>query len=341
MSTVNQRLHAFAQSLLEHKGALVDWPDDAPDGIAILPQPLARALAAPESLHLTHDASAHAPGQWPVNLATDFLERAEPLIAAEPREARFRIPELYLKKSPMDQPVARLFKFPDARVRVLSAAAARVEYHCWHFHASLGSEETWEELFHLTLNPHTGAAVDLPDPLAIMEAVETPDADPLCTADPARALRLAALVAQSLAAGFIARMESRIDRDRSRLREYYNALLEESSASRARTPAEVADQAPKRRAVELELRRKLLELDQRYALRTHLVPAALVRLDMPALRVTCEVSKRHAAAELSLFWNPIRKELEPLACSSCGQNILTVCFNAALAPVCVTCAKPR
>lgn len=337
MSTpLEDRLREFARALLERHGAVVDWPAYGP-GQALLPETLARALRVGEEAALTTEA---APGKdvLSVNLAADFLERVEGLIGSHPTVARLRLEGLYLKKSAMDEPVARFFGFPNARVRVAAALPKRMAYHCWHFSAIVDSEDRWEELVEVRVNAATGAEVDFPDPLAMLDAlpgIEPPEG-PEPNLEAGR--RKAAITAALRASPFLARLEARLERDRQRIREYYGALLEETSPARLRVPLDPARLEEKRRAVDVEMRRRLLELDERYALRLRLDPVALVELDMPVLEVELEVLRRPARGSVRVYWNPLRKELEPLACAGCGRNIKVVRFDEDLRALCPTCA---
>ena len=81
------------------------------------------------------------------------------------------------------------------------------------------------------------------------------------------------------AADFFGRMDARLAADRRRLREYYGALVREAEHKNKKTRSgESPDPeklAAKKRAVDLELRRKLAELDERYAMEAVLEPLVL------------------------------------------------------------------
>ncbi len=120
----------------------------------------------------------------------------------------------------------------------------------------------------MTINAATGAEIELPDPLGLWELKPRPatgraDALHLPTGggpgDPAGAERQPT----SSSAAWTAR----IQRDRRRLREYYGALLREADHKKPRGGVKPDPEkiAARKRAVDLELRRKLAELDERYA----------------------------------------------------------------------------
>ena len=341
--TLRPRLQEFTRAVLERRGALVEWPRPEDEGLALLPPETAGVIGSPDTLRLCCEAGGEG---LCVNLATDFLDRIQPLLDPEPRVALVRIPELYLKRAAMDDPVARAFTWQNARVRVIGTEPQRVEYHTWYFLGALESEDRWEELVRIAINAASGAEVDLPDPLSFMgPPIDEPlppewATTPLDTY-PAAAARAGQAV-ERRSAPFIARLESRLGRDRKRLRDYYNALVRESTSSRRKAPEDPDKVQAKRRAVELELRRKLAELDERYRLRATLTPQALVRLEMPALAVRCEVQRKQARRVHTLYWNALAKDLEPIVCTTCARPIFSVHFtDQDVHPVCDTCAACR
>jgi hypothetical protein len=337
-NAVQTRLREFTCRLLGRQGAEVDWPQQAEQGLALLPANVAETLRCMEILQLTPEAA----GPLPINLSSDFLDRVEPLVQAEPPVVASRIPAAYLKQSDMAEPVARAFTWLNARVRVQAAEPARTEYHTWFFLATLDSADRWQQVVRVTLNASSGARVRFTDVLA----EELPQAEPAELPNDGPSTLLAAARAalgqvQTDSQPFVARLELRLGRDRKRLQDYYRALLRGDSKRTGRRAGEPypAERDAKAKAVRLELHRKLTELDERYACRVDLAPLGMVRLDCPALAVRCHVQRRSASRLHTLFWNPICKELEPLACSRCGASIFTVAFSdnevAALCSACL------
>ena len=335
---VQDRLREFTCRLLERRGAAVEWAAEAPEGLAMLPPETAAALKCLEILPLSFQAEA----AMPVNLATDFLDRVGPLLESEPRVGLFEVPPLYLKQSSMAEPIARAFTWLNAKVEVRQARPARVEYHAWYLRASLESADRWEEVVQVTINSASGAEVRLGDVLELdaLDPAEPPEAEPPSTAR--RAMAQAAAATEGRAGAFVARLESQLERDRKRLRGYYNALLREDRARASRTAlrAEPEQDDAKRRAVELELRRKLAELDERYAIHVEIVPLVLIRLNCPALAVECEVFRKQARRTHTIYWNSLRKELEPICCSACGASTFAAAFtDEHVQPLCPRCAR--
>lgn len=335
--TIADRLREFASRLLERRGAVVDWPSETNQGLALLPSEVAQTLDCLEILPLVADGDS----PLPVSLTSDFLDRVEPLVLAEPQLVRLRVPEAYLKRSDMSEPVARAFTWLNARVRVQAAEPTRTEYHTWYFLATLDSADRWQQVVRVNVNASTGAEVPLLDFMNAGAAPVQPGDPPAeyrCTQLSAVRCALRCLGLQSRP--FVERLEGRLGRDRQRLQDYYRALLRDDGGRAARRAPEQdsAQRAAKTKAVELELRRKLTELDERYACRLDLTPLALVQTDCPALAVQCHVLRRSAGRTIPIFWNALTKELEPLCCSRCGVSTFTLAFSDdRLAARCASC----
>ena len=89
----------------------------------------------------------------------------------------------------------------------------------------------------------------------------------------------------------------------------------------------------------MELRRKLKELDHRYAMEAVLSPIMLIRTEIPTLAVDLLVFRKQAQKTHTLFWNPLIKEFEPLGCSRCGAGMFSAAFtNEDVEPLCPRCA---
>lgn len=339
--SIQERLQCFTESILSRRGALVDWPKtmEGLPGLAIVPPEVASILGCGDTLPLWFQGGGDGLG---VNLASDFLDRINPLFESEPNTCPARIASLYLKQSDMTKPVADAFTWHNAKVTVRMSQPARVEYQTWHFQAVLHSEDQWEGVVAVTLNGSSGAQVNLPDPLGWPELEAWPASPAGLPATYQQAARCILAKVEESSASFVARMESRLERDRRRLREYYSALIAEAERKHERfrhglIPQE-EDLEAARRAVDLELRRKLLEMEERYLLQVEITPLCLVQTDLPALAIQCEVRRKRAARNHTLYWNAVTKALEPMCCARCGRSTFSVVFTDsevdALCPAC-------
>lgn len=323
---VQTRLNSFLRSVLEWRGGVVEWPEHAEAGEALLPEDVAASLDCPEVATLAYQPGA---GDLVADLATDFVDRIEVLFETKSRVGMCRVPGLYLKQSAMEAPMARAFTWLNARVRLRSTVATRIEYHVWHFHAALRSEDQWEDVLSITLNSQSQVEIHMPDleALGSVEPSEEPVTSPPNTYRSASRRALAHLETRS--SDFVARLESRLKRDRRRLKDYYHALAHQAKqkAARSRTEQSAQKQEEQSRAVQLELRRKLLELTERYAVSGELTPLTLNRVELPVLALECEVTRKRARRTHTAYWNPVLKTLEPLRCHRCGEGTFVVAFT--------------
>jgi hypothetical protein len=226
--------------------------------------------------------------------------------------------------------------------KVLQPHVMTVPYHAWWFHVTLHSEETWESVIQISLNASSR------QPLELGELLQRGDLKPsqadmeftanaVTTLSPA--LQLVEAEAMHKAGAFLQRIDSRRERDRKRLKDYYQAMLRESSSPRKRvqppTPEELESQ---KLAVKSELQRKLGELDERYQVNATLRPVVLAELHLPTVAVDVEIQRKANKRVFRLYWNSILKQMEPLGCSSCGQPSWNFWFtNDTVAPLCSAC----
>jgi proline dehydrogenase len=144
------------------------------------------------------------------------------------------------------------------------------------------------------------------------------------------------------AAGFLARMDARLERDRQRLKDYYNALRRESKKKqqRPRATADSEQSAVADRAVELELRRKLAELEERYAMDATIRPLVVIQTQVPVVEISLSVHRKQAKRKHVVYWNSLTKGFEPVRCASCGGGTYSVAFtNDEVAPLCAACSQ--
>jgi hypothetical protein len=343
--SINARLRHFSRDLLTWRGALADWPDGTPEGLALLSSGDAALLNCHEetSLSLNPDTAGLC-----VNLGSDFLEKSDAMLADASRVISWRVHDLYLKKSNMQEETSRVFDWINARVRVGDSHESTVDYHAWQFHASLVSEDRWEDVIDITLNARTGAHIVFPEFLGHADGEwrlghTGQEANPTEPATQAKAAALAWEEAAQRSTSFVQRMDSRYQRDVTRLEEYYGSFLKEKRRpSKSLEDPEVvrAKAEEEKRAVMLELTRKLGELRERYSIRAELDVVVMAKISMRVLRIELSVQRKQATARRYVYWNPALKAFEPLSCSRCGRDMFAVAFtDDTVEPICSQCLR--
>jgi hypothetical protein len=343
-TALDRELRAFAVELFEHSGGVADWPAPLASGSVVVPPDVAGAAHLPgEEFSLAETA---APGTLQVSLAGEFLDTASRVLdVAVPRNGSFCIPERYLTSRDLTDKIDHTFGWQNARARYSTAEPALVEYHLWTLLGSLRSEDVWEVLFHIAVNAENQAVIEMQDVVREPDlhgdewASEWDDPMTYATAIAEGKQRL-----KKASAEFVHRIEQRLERDRKRLQDYYRALGREAEgpkrrAAAAPSPDEIAS---KKRVVELELRRKLAELNDRYTLRAELRPVALARVRLPALAVPVVIQRKQALRDYRLYWNSLIKKFEPLSCSRCRRGTFSATFtNETVDLLCQACAEEK
>jgi hypothetical protein len=276
-----------------------------------------------------------------LDLGGEFLDAAARTMATYvPAQGVFALPHLPVKKAEFQRTVDQAFGWQNARGKVIQGSVSTVVYHTWWFHVMLRSEDVWESLLDVTVNCDGQTCCELG---TLLDAMDLKPASGLSRA-PDTTLGIAAAHAEARvlhdAQPFWDRMETRLERDRQRLREYYRALLRETATPnrRLKTVPSAEEMAARQRAVKLELQRKLAELEERYAFEGVLRPVALAEFHIPGLAIDVRIQRKAATRTFRLFWNGIQKRLEPLRCSCCGKGNYNLWFtNEDVAPVCGAC----
>lgn len=342
-SALDRNLQAFAVELFERSGGIVDWPAPEVPGSVVVPPAVASAAALPgDEFSLATSAGS---GGLQVGLGSEFLDIAARVLAvAVPREGSFCIPERYLTSRDLSEKLVQTFGWQNARAKPGTAESASIEYHLWTLVGTLQSEDVWEGLFRVAVNSESLAVVDLPDVFQERDLVAA-RADAADEAHEPRSYATAIAAGKrqliDASADFIRRIEQRLERDRKRLHDYYRALSREADGSKRRTAAPLSPEeiAAKKRAVDLELRRKLAELSENYALRATIKPLVVARVRLPVLVVPVQIQRKQAVRRYRVFWNSLLKKFEPLACSRCLRATYSATFeNETVDLLCSACA---
>ncbi len=336
---VGLQLAEFAGNLIEQSGGMVDWDEDHTSGTAIVPPELAESLGQHEDVFPVRTA----PGEdgLSLTLGGEFLDLASRTIRQfVPATAAFAVSDLPVRKTEFDKAVESSFGWQNARGKVLKGGIVDVSYHSWWFHAVLQSEDTWESLLTVTLNSKSKSPVRTGD--LLNTATLSPASEFEVPADVT--LQAAADVLQretmQQAKPFLDRIDATLQRDRKRLRDYYQALQREAGTVSKRTKVvpSAEELQDKLRVVRLELQRKLSELEERYAISGVLRPIAMAEFRIPAVAIDVEIQRKAARRVFRLYWNAMLRQMEPVSCSRCHRTGWNFWFtNDDVEPYCSVC----
>jgi hypothetical protein len=334
VSATADRLRLFACAVLARGGAVVEWPGHEASGEALLTSALSHRLGCSDFVRL---ATGSAEGDVRLDLAGDAIERLQALSLEGAWITAARLADRPAKKLDAAALVDSTVDIANARVRLATAAPAKVEYHCWHVAVQINGEEPWEDLVQVSINASTRRAVTL----AMDARTDLLPWHPLGDAPDTRAIAVEAAVrcTEERARAFVGRLAVRRERDRKRLRDYYHALLAPSGRGRPAPALNLEEVESRRRAVDQELKRKLDEVDERSHLRLNIQPVALQRLELPAWNLDITIQRRAEIRTMRACWNHLSGGFEPLACALCGQ--LGKSFFARDADAALLCSRCR
>ena len=338
-TALTERIWGFACDLIECSGGIAEWQPAEDKGEAIVSPQVAQCLGQTDetiALSLRNDG----PG-LSLNIAGNFLELAgKTLQECVPGRGVFAMNDLSVKKSDFQQTIDSAFGWQNARARILSVGILPVTYHAWWFQATLRSDDAWETLVPTTINCESGLEIPFGNILESIRFAGCRNSQVDVARSQAPAIKFAERTTMKLAQEFLARVDKRILADRRRLRDYYGAMLKESLKPNRRTKVvQSAEQlADRERAVKLELKRKLSELDERFAIAGSLRPIAIAECQIPSSVIELEIQRKALKRVFRVYWNGLTRKLEPLACSICGEGSFNLWFtNEQVAPVCSNC----
>ena len=320
MTSVQEQLRTFATTLLERRGALVEWPAADRAGTAVLP-PEAAAAAG-----MAADVVPLAPERDGRRALRQFGGRFPGMVrpvARRPAQGRRlphprRVPQAQgpgRNHSPGIHMAQRQGETPGSP-RNGRRISHLVVPHFHQFRGPLG------DVFCISLNVGVrGRGQDsrsvgpVGDPTAARRRHRGATSYPLAVAAARRRFL-------QLSAAFLDRMDAGSVRDRKRLDDYYHALLRESEKKKARAnvPPDPEKIEATQRAVNLELRRKLAELDQRYAMESVVRPVVLIRTEVAVIAADLSVFRKQAQRWHTIYWNPLLKQFDPIRCGRCGAG---------------------
>ncbi len=339
-----QRVQQFAIKLVENSGGIVEWSPDSDQGMGIVPAAVAECLGqSSEIFALSPNLDA---GGLALTIGGSFLENAgRTLKQFIPAAGLFTFPDMPVRKSDFQQSVDSCFGWQNARARVTQVNIVPLAYHSWWFQVTLRTEDAWESVLSTTINVQSSLPVELGNAIELLPYANCRPGLVSAELSIAAAVRSVEVLALKQSASFLTRMDQRLQADRRRLRDYYNAMLRESTQSNRRTkqaptPTELED---RQRIVKLELQRKLSELDERFSISGDLRPIAVAELRIPSAVIELEVQRRSAKRIFHLYWNGSFRRLEPLECSQCHTGAFNFWFtNEGVEPICATChASPE
>jgi hypothetical protein len=113
-------------------------------------------------------------------------------------------------------------------------------------------------------------------------------------------------------------------RDEERLKDYYNTISSEIRHKiefKHLSDDEKDKELARIEATNRELERKLLDIQERYAMSVEASLHSAMIINLPTVHIQCELQRKKAKRTVTVVWNPFSKIIEPLRCGLSGEPV--------------------
>jgi len=214
------------------------------------------------------------------------------------------------------------------------------------FEASFVSDQKEQELLCVAIDLHYGRQVRHTDRLLAPGLLAQAPVEPLPEVSHQGARR-GYLLARQRAAKTVAalanarrrELETRVQKQASRMQRYYDQLRAELEDQTRRGPAQDPDKrAARLNALAREEQLRLAELQSKAALRVKLRLIAVLLVRQPKLLITAALAaKDRRSANFELVWDPLTETVEAPPCPACGQPSYALSMDRTGTVTCPAC----
>lgn len=340
------RVARLVRRALEHHGAAIEEHEGRWN--VLLPAGLARELAAAEELVVAlRPEDRRADADVLATLGGPFLEALLRKLLEGPAIHLQELTDGYLKKQGLKEAVERRFQFPNAKAVVSPGIEDQARYAVVHVQYQAQADRREEGLFALGLNERTLAILDdLPELFTRSNPAVRPPRDLTPPPLPDGVLEVIEVAAQHTCTARLAEFRKavgrRCQRERERIQAYFAQMLEDHERRhrhRALTDEQRAASQEKALATARERDRKLADLDGRHSIQVRVLPVAVARLTMSVMSIPVTLWRGKAQVRTTLYWNPLLKEIEPLACGRCRGTMCSALVGGGGELLCKGCGE--
>jgi len=326
MTDTASPIREFTRDLLVRAGALVAPSGSGLDVIADAALSARLGLTEFQPLAFDRDEGT-ARDALLVDYDSPVFDRMGGLVDALGRVTFVRGPAVALKSIEPLAELTRALTLQNGVLRGAHITSADVVYFRFTFEYGLLADERAGGLTDVWVNPATRS---VPRMVSWNDPDDLDEAAPQLTSEGALGLPWAlagAAVTAALAPpvrAFVDGLRRRRDRDVRRLSEYY---LEIDHAIRrklegARPNADVwRREIDRLDATARSYRARLVDVGDRYGVRVHLRPVAVLACGLPTWRVKARLMRRNTTTEVAFSWNPVDGRIESRCCDGCNTPV--------------------
>jgi hypothetical protein len=295
----------------------------------LLTENIASLLSLPEEITFT--TIADVPRSVFVTYHSEVLNKLSELLAVKGFISALGIKfDGYLKTTGFDKSIPERFTPQNGLIRFVDAKPSITRYILCNVAYTANASEKRIGLVSFMINEITGVTpVEIGDALfwesdrMDVEHQDIPLAMPI-----EELLRLiehqsAISIGKSLE-NWQAKLTRARARDEERLKDYYNTISSEirhKIESKHLMGDEQDKELARIEATNRELERKLLDIQERYAMSVEASLHSAMIIHLPTVHIQCELQRKKAKRTVTAVWNPFTKILEPLRCELSGEPV--------------------
>ena len=340
----------FACRFFKARGGVVE--DQGLIRDVLLPEEAAQTLGMDEFFRVgPEDVVAEGrPKVHAVQLHTPLLDRMLTLAGESAPFVRAELKFDYIKTQGFDRLIEDRFQFHKSKIRVMKTGEARTPYLILTCRYTAQSDEIKQGLVEICVNLDTGVVIpDMSQGLShVRKEFNVKNAKGLNEKEIEGIRTIVSRYGQDLVkdrlASFVDSMNRRFQRDTASLEAYYQALEKEMRQNLNRSGLSqdlVREREEKIAMIPAELAAKKKDLLNKYGIRIDFKPAAALYLTSACVRVLARLISGRSNTDFTLTYNPVTKDMDPVACQSCGAGTYGIGLSPNLHINCPDCLGLR
>ncbi|BAY42419.1 hypothetical protein NIES2111_68420 (plasmid) [Nostoc sp. NIES-2111] len=296
---------------------------------ALLTENIASLLSLPEEVTFT--TKADVPQSVFVTYHSEVLNKLSDLLATKGLITALGVKfDGYLKTTGFEKTVTDKFVVQNGLIRFLDAKPETTRYILCNVAYTANADEKRIGLVSFIINELTGVTpVEIGDALfwesdrISVDDQQTPLSIPIDELLKLIEYQSAILIGKSLD-NWQAKLARAKARDEDRLKAYYNTISSEIRNKIVSKHLEGDDKDKEIARIEAtnrELERKLLDVQERYAMSVEAWLHSAMIIHLPTVHIQCELQRKKAKRTVAAVWNPFTKIIEPLRCELSGEPV--------------------
>ncbi|BAY67132.1 hypothetical protein NIES22_72950 (plasmid) [Calothrix brevissima NIES-22] len=296
---------------------------------ALLTENIASLLSLPEEVTFT--TKVDVPQSVFVTYHSEVLNKLSDLLATKGLISALGVKfDGYLKTTGFEKTISERFVVQNGLIRFVEAKPEITRYILCNVAYTANADEKRIGLVSFIINELTGVTpVEIGDALfwesdrISIDNQETPLSMPLDELLKLIEHQSAILIGTSLE-NWQAKLTRARARDEDRLKAYYNTISSEIRNKIVSKHLEGDDKDKELARIEAtnrELERKLLDIQERYAMSVEAWLHSAMIIHLPTVHIQCELQRKKAKRTVTAVWNPFTKIIEPLRCYLSGEPV--------------------